>query len=67
MVYCIGGEAQYYQPPDPVLCTWCDGEGVLDVAAVVDCQGVVHDHPKGYLVQVTCPRCDGDGEEPADQ
>jgi len=64
MQYAIGGEANYYQPPDPPKeCAWCDGQGAVEVAAIYCVLGKTHDLEREYP-EVKCPRCGGSGDEP---
>ena len=53
-------------PPEPVLCLWCDGLCTVEVHAITDIDGVVHEvsHYNQEWSLVTCPRCRGEGEEP---
>ena len=68
MAYALGGESAYYQPPEPVLCEWCDGAAWVDVASITDAGGGVHqldeDSPYHRQHEIRCPRCSGTGEEP---
>ena len=67
MAYALGGEAAWYQPPDPgPECLWCDGGGNVSVASIQDVLGKVHviDFVDEHNVEVQCPRCDGTGVEP---
>ena len=53
MAYALGGEAAWYQPPDPLPeCSRCDGDG--------------KNHPTGeYEIRdAECPHCNGTGVEP---
>ena len=64
MAYAIGGEAAYYQPPDPPgpECLWCDGTGMVDVAAIRDSAGKLREYNGA---DIPCPRCLEDpGVEP---
>ena len=55
------------EPPEPPLCTWCEGDTNLIVTQVETGMGTIQlpiqtDHP----VLVACPRCiDNPGVEPA--
>jgi hypothetical protein len=63
----IGGEAAYYQPPDPEPeCSWCDGEQIVAVASVRGGDYKVFTLPNAtkYDIEVACPYCDGSGVEP---
>ena len=65
MSYAIGGEANHYQPPEPVLCAWCDGQGTVDVDRVTTVNGTTQNLKEwGLAVAAPCPRCDSTGEEP---
>jgi len=66
MSYAIGGEANHYQPPDPgPECSWCDGQGTVDVDRVTTVDGTTQKLKEwGLAVEVPCPRCDSTGEEP---
>ena len=66
--FALGGEAAWYQPPDPgPECLWCDGGKMVDVASIVDVSGNVHpisQDIRGNIVQyegrpyeIECPRC----------
>ena len=58
MAYALGGEAAWYQPPDPgPECLWCDGGKMVDVGSVIDVDGKSHSVPYGLTVEVPCPRC----------
>jgi hypothetical protein len=58
---CIGGEANYYQPPDPPPeCRECDGYGKVEVKEYINAHRVVvtfYPHPK----EIDCPVCEGTG------
>ena len=68
MAFAIGGEAEYYEPPDPgPECLWCDGTKIVEVGSIItaggesmDLQAYFHSHN----TMVTCLRCDGTGIEP---
>ena len=58
----LGGEAEYYQPPDPgPECLWCDGGGTVDVASIVDVSGNIHQLNQNIFQsrqhEIPCPRC----------
>ena len=58
MAFALGGEAAWYQPPDPgPECLWCDGTKMVDVGSVIDADGKSHSVPYGLAVEVPCPRC----------
>ena len=66
MTYAIGGETHHYQPPDPgPECSWCDGQGTVDVDRVTTVNGTTQKLKEwGLAVEAPCPRCDSTGEEP---
>ena len=60
--FALGGEAEYYQPPDPgPECLWCDGGGTVDVVSIVDVSGNIHqlnqDIFQSRQHEIPCPRC----------
>ena len=59
MTYALGGEAAWYQPPDPgPECLWCDGGKMVDVVAVATVTGESENLKEwGLAVEVPCPRC----------
>jgi len=59
MTYALGGEAAWYQPPDPgPECLWCDGGKMVDVVAVATVTGESENlKDYGLAVEVPCPRC----------
>ena len=59
MSYALGGEAAYYQPPAPPgpECQWCDGNGIVDVAAIRDSAGKFHEYNGADWAHIPCPRC----------
>ena len=62
MTYAIGGEAEYYQPPDDgPECLWCDGGKMVDVASIVDVSGNIHPLSQDIFLyrqhEIQCPRC----------
>jgi len=68
MAFAIGGEAEYYQPPDPgPECLWCDGTKIVEVGSIITAGGEsmdLHDYFHAHNATVTCLRCDGTGIEP---
>ena len=66
MTYAIGGETHHYQPPDPgPECSWCDGQGTVDVDRVTTVNGTTQKlNEWGLAVEAPCPRCHSTGEEP---
>ena len=65
MTSAIGGEAEYYQPPEPGFeCTWCDGGGKVAVISFIDCRGYIKHISPDYGPEIDCPHCDGTGDEP---
>ena len=68
MAYALGGEAAWYQPPDPgPECLWCDGGKMVEVATIVDVGGNIHPlmgwtggnivQYEGRPYEIECPRC----------
>ena len=59
MAFALGGEAAWYQPPDPgPECLWCDGGKMVDVVAVGTVTGESENlKDYGLAVEVPCPRC----------
>ena len=53
-----GRPADWYEPPTPPECPWCDNTGIVDVERIIDVMGKRH-NLKGWevTVEVTCPRC----------
>ena len=40
MTFAIGGEAAWYQPPDPgPECLWCDGTLQVEITSITDVGG----------------------------
>lgn len=63
MVYALGGETEYYQPPEVPACGTCDGGGTTLVAEVLT--GYGEKRPVADLkLEVNCYRCDGSGVAP---
>ena len=70
MTYALGGEAAWYQPPDPgPECLWCDGGAMVDVVAVATVTGESENLKEwGLSVEVPCPRCiEHPGVEPREE
>ena len=70
MTYALGGEAAWYQPPDPgPECLWCDGGKMVDVVAVATVTGESENLKEwGLAVEVQCPRCiEHPGVEPREE
>jgi hypothetical protein len=62
MSYAIGGEAEHYQPKDPLTpeCSWCDGTKMVEVGSIIAADDLIHSlyaYGKDYFVEVECPRC----------
>lgn len=65
----VGSDLARLEPPDIALCTWCDGDGKVEVASVRTCTGVVVEVTGmwGNMAKtIDCPRCAGSGAEPQD-
>lgn len=53
------------EPPEPPpACTWCDGECLVDVAAVYGVDGNRFEVDYGHGEQIKCPHCGTSGTEP---
>ena len=50
------------EPPEVPQCLWCDGQCTVEVDSVTDVSGKVHRLQVPEVV--SCPRCDGTGNEP---
>ena len=68
MTYALGGEAAWYQPPDPgPECRWCDGTLQVEITSITDVGGEersLKDYFPFHNQTMTCLRCDGTGVEP---
>ena len=56
----IGRPVDWYEPPAPPECLWCDGSGAVEISSITDCTGTRRSLRDWETVpDIACPLCAG--------